>query len=41
MLAQLVTGEAKPSNKEKWFVDFHPFPLLTWLTATSGFDGRL
>jgi hypothetical protein len=30
MLAQLVTDEAKPGSKEKWFVDFHPFPLLTW-----------
>jgi hypothetical protein len=39
MLAQLVTDEAKPGSREKWFVDF----VMRFFgdSANNQFDGRL
>jgi hypothetical protein len=41
MLAQLVTDEAKPGSKEKWYVDcIRVVPLVSYLTSVFWFDDR-
>lgn len=41
MLAQLVTDEAKPGSKEKWYVYcIRVVPLVNYLTSVIWFDDR-